>query len=109
MGHKCHAVGCQKVIPPRLLMCLKHWRMVPKEMQADIWKTYVPGQEVTKTPTNEYLKAQQRAVAVVLIEERGIPIEEAIKIVCGFCQCKKPALLVDKTWCFGCRKPTGMV
>ena len=62
-------------------MCLKHWRMVPRTFQDDIWKHYVPGQEIKKNPTSDYLKAQQRAVAMVVMKERGISVEEAAELV----------------------------
>lgn len=64
-----------------MLMCLKHWRMVPKIMQDDIWRAYRPGQEIDKRPSQEYVKAQQRAIAVVVIVESGVTLELAIKIL----------------------------
>lgn len=65
-----------------MLMCLKHWKMVPRVGQLDIWKTYVPGQEIRKDPTDEYLKAQQRAVAMVLKAEKPeLSLDEVCKIV----------------------------
>lgn len=79
MSHTCHAYGCKKEVPPRMLMCLKHWRMVPKDAQNDIWRYYVPGQEVRKDPTNDYLKAQQRAVVMVLMKEEGLDVQAAVR------------------------------
>ena len=63
-----------------MLMCLKHWRMVPKKFQDDVWKHYVSGQEIRKDPTSDYLKAQQAAVIVVLMKERNLGIEEAARL-----------------------------
>jgi hypothetical protein len=37
MPHTCHAEGCEVAVPPKLLMCLKHWRMVPKHLQREVW------------------------------------------------------------------------
>jgi len=37
-------------------MCGRHWRMVPKKMQNELWAVYVPGQETRKDPTSEYLE-----------------------------------------------------
>lgn len=54
MEHHCHAHGCTVEVPPIRLMCLRHWRMVPKPMQAKVWSLYVPGQEKRKDPTPEY-------------------------------------------------------
>lgn len=71
--HKCHAKGCNKSIPPRLLMCLKHWRMVPEALQIRVWATYIPGQENRKDPTDEYLDAHEAAVAAVAAKESVKP------------------------------------
>lgn len=79
MSHHCHADGCQKEVPPKMFMCLKHWRMVPKTFQNDIWKHYRPGQEIDKNPTNDYVKATQRARAIVRLREAGFTIDEVIK------------------------------
>lgn len=67
--HTCHAEGCETVVPPRMLMCLKHWRLVPKALQADVWEHYQPGQERTKDPTPEYLGAAQAAIRAVATRE----------------------------------------
>ena len=74
MKHFCHAIGCEKSVPPRLLMCAKHWYMVPKAIQGLVWQHYVPGQEIRKDPTPEYLSVQRKAViAVALKAGREIP------------------------------------
>jgi len=63
--HLCHARQCQTAVPPKRLMCLKHWRMVPRALQRRVWALYRPGQEITKTPTPEYLEAARDAVEAV--------------------------------------------
>ncbi len=63
--HRCHAIECDTPVPPRLLMCARHWRMVPRKLQRRVWATYRPGQEIDKQPSAEYLEAQQAAVAAV--------------------------------------------
>lgn len=63
--HHCHAKGCEKVVPERMLMCKRHWGMVPKTLQKQVWATYRAGQEVTKDPSPEYLAAAQAAIAAV--------------------------------------------
>lgn len=35
--------------------CSKHWFRLPAGLRAQVWKTYVPGQEITKTPSPEYV------------------------------------------------------
>lgn len=55
MGHKCHQPGCAVNVPPAMWGCKKHWFRLPKRLRDRIWATYVPGQEITKTPSQEYL------------------------------------------------------
>ena len=69
MNHTCHAVGCTKAVPPKLLMCLKHWRMVPNDLQKLVWKHYRPGQEIDKRPSVGYMEVQERAVNAVAQRE----------------------------------------
>lgn len=65
MIHHCHAIGCERAVPPRLLMCAPHWRQVPGNLQRLIWRSYVKGQEIRKDPTALYLVAQAHVVAYV--------------------------------------------
>lgn len=67
--HHCHAVGCNTVVPPKLLMCPRHWRLVPGALQAAVWKTYAPGQEIRKDPTDAYIHAAKAAIAFVYKHE----------------------------------------
>jgi hypothetical protein len=70
MSHTCHARGCATEVPPKLLMCLKHWRMVPRDKQREVWRTYRPGQEVDKQPSEAYLIAANAAIDAVAAKER---------------------------------------
>ena len=75
--HICHAEGCQVEVLPRLLMCLKHWRLVPRAIQRRVWQEYEPGQEITKDPTPEYLDVMHEAIeAVAFLEGRRPPSRE---------------------------------
>lgn len=69
MSHTCHARDCQRTVPPRMLMCRTHWRMVPRPLQDAVWDTYVPGQEERKDPTMDYLDAAEAAIAAVAVME----------------------------------------
>lgn len=69
MSHRCHASGCGKAVPPNLLMCLKHWRMVPRAEQREVWRTYRRGQEIDKRPSPEYLAAATAAIQAVAERE----------------------------------------
>lgn len=68
--HTCHADGCDVEVPPRMLMCLRHWRMVPRTIQRQIWNEYVPGQEITKTPTAQYVYVMKEAIDAVARKEK---------------------------------------
>jgi hypothetical protein len=67
--HECHATECHVEVPPRMLMCRRHWWMVPKPLRDAVWAEYRPGQEVDKRPSNEYMDAQRAAVAAVAERE----------------------------------------
>lgn len=67
--HTCHAHGCTAEVPPKLLMCLKHWRMVPKALQRAVWATYRSGQEIDKQASREYLEAAKAAIDAVHTKE----------------------------------------
>ncbi|MDP1555781.1 MAG: hypothetical protein Q8L84_09990 [Hyphomonas sp.] len=56
-AHHCHWPGCRKEVPPKLWGCKPHWFALPKSLRDRIWATYVPGQEITKTPSRAYLDA----------------------------------------------------
>ncbi len=64
-AHRCHARGCVRVVPPRMLMCIGHWKMVPRELQRDVWAQYREGQERRKDPSVDYLDAADAAIRAV--------------------------------------------
>ena len=55
MRHTCHWTGCGKAVPAAMWGCKEHWFKLPKPLRDAIWKEYVPGQEITKTPSERYL------------------------------------------------------
>lgn len=69
MPHRCHARNCEAPVPPKMLMCRKHWWMVPEPLRREVWRLYRPGQEVDKRPTREYLEAANAAVNAVADRE----------------------------------------
>jgi hypothetical protein len=68
-AHTCLARGCGLIVAPRLLMCRRHWRMVPPELQRAVWHHYRPGQERDKRPSALYLESAQRAIEAVAHRE----------------------------------------
>jgi hypothetical protein len=68
--HICHAEGCTIAVAPEMLMCRKHWRMVPYRMQRAVWNTYQPGQcDLDPPPSREWLNAAHDAIRTVAIKE----------------------------------------
>lgn len=59
--HRCHWPGCMSVVPPKLWGCKAHWYTLPQEIRERIWASYRPGQEITKSPSREYIKATRAA------------------------------------------------
>ena len=57
MEHTCHWPGCETRVPTAMWGCKGHWFALPKRLRDRIWATYRRGQEVTKTPSPEYMEA----------------------------------------------------
>lgn len=55
--HHCHWPGCTLAVPPAMWGCKHHWFSIPKSLRDEIWRTYSPGQELTKDPSPEYVAA----------------------------------------------------
>lgn len=65
--HDCHWPGCDKLVPPAMWGCTRHWYLLPVALRNKVWATYRRGQEVTKTPSREYV-AVAREVRDWIIE-----------------------------------------
>lgn len=50
-------------------MCLKHWRMVPKDLQRAVWRHYRRGQCDDKRPSQEWFAAADAAIQAVASKE----------------------------------------
>lgn len=72
MSHTCHAKGCNKEVPPKMFMCMRHWHMLPQDKQRAIWREYQEGQEVRKDPTAKYLEVATDAIAWLEAYEKEI-------------------------------------
>lgn len=59
--HTCHWPGCEKVVPPAMWGCKKHWYRLPQHIRSRIWNAFRPGQEKSKTPSAEYVAAAREA------------------------------------------------
>lgn len=56
-NHECHWPGCNAQVPPAMWGCKTHWFMLPKRLRDKIWAAYKIGQEVTMSPSREYVEA----------------------------------------------------
>ncbi len=68
--HHCHARGCKVLTDPTMLMCKRHWRMVPLHLQQAVWATYRDGQCDDKNPSEEWHVAADAAIAFVAKKDR---------------------------------------
>ena len=73
MAHTCHATNCKKPVAEEMFMCKKHWYQLPAFLRNQIWKHYVKGQEITKTPTREYCLSAIECVKYIARLERIEP------------------------------------
>lgn len=67
--HRCHAKGCVVPVKPEMLMCLRHWRMVPHYQQKAVLRAYRIGQCDDKQVSKEWLRAADLAVKSVAEKE----------------------------------------
>ena len=70
MTHTCHWPGCTKEAPPKLWGCRSHWFKLPKRIRDEIWRTYRPGQEIDKNPSESYIAAAKAAQAWIRDKDR---------------------------------------
>jgi len=69
--HHCHARGCMVATRPEMLMCRRHWFMVPKLLRDRVWATYRAGQCDDMQPSKEWFAAADAAIEAVA--SRGTP------------------------------------
>lgn len=65
-AHTCVAPNCTTELPHRLLMCPRHWRMVPGPLQSKLYRAYrkadASGRAIL---TQDYVDAVAECVAAV--------------------------------------------
>jgi hypothetical protein len=61
LTHECPAEGCADQVAHDKLMCLTHWRMVPKPLRDAVWATW---HRVHRDP-HAYRDAREEAVRAV--------------------------------------------
>lgn len=60
--HLCHHPRCEAPVPEARFACPHHWYKLPKRLRDGIWAAYVPGQEITKTPTRTYMAVAMKCI-----------------------------------------------
>jgi hypothetical protein len=76
MSHSCHAINCNKNVPPEMFMCKKHWYMVPKHLRDSVWAFYRPGQCDDFNISAGYAEAAKDAIKAVAGKE-GIVTDDS--------------------------------
>lgn len=90
--HHCHAIGCDKKVPPARFSCRAHWYVLPQWLRNALWAVYRPGQEIDKRPTKIYILIQRRCVYEIAHRE-GRP--EAAQVASEIGTLFKSAMAAD--------------
>jgi len=75
VSHTCPAGGCETTVASDKLMCLAHWRMVPRALQIDIWRAWravLSARDRVRKVEAMKLHRAARDAAVAAIREREI-------------------------------------
>jgi hypothetical protein len=68
--HRCPIVGCEQVLPKRMVLCLDDWQLVPRYLQARLIEQQQYGIAWKCHPTDQFLDARREALRIVN-EERA--------------------------------------
>lgn len=68
----CYANDCHATVSPNLLMCRRHWFMVPARLRAQVWALYREGVSNGNHPTREYVVVINQARDAVAREEAPV-------------------------------------
>ena len=72
MAHECMATECSIQVADNMLMCGKHWRMVPREVQNRVYDTYRRGLKIFQDA--ERFSAVKDAVTAVETREGKVSV-----------------------------------
>lgn len=67
--HLCRAISCDAIVRGALLMCKRHWTMVPPVLQTRIYEHYRPGQGRDFEPSPDWVIAARMATVHVARQE----------------------------------------
>lgn len=68
--HLCHWPGCGVAVAPAQWGCRRHWYALPKRLRTKIWRVFRPGQEVTKTPSADYVAVAREVQDWIAAQQR---------------------------------------
>lgn len=74
MKHTCHANHCRNEIPSGMLMCRRHWAMVPSNIKTALLREQRPDQEPHKRPSEDYLRVAANAINAVAEMELKVAV-----------------------------------
>jgi hypothetical protein len=81
-AHHCHARGCAVHTRPEMLMCFRHWRMVPIRIQRLVYATYRAGQCDDMRPSKAWHNAADAAIGfVAALEGKDLSMAEARALI----------------------------
>lgn len=93
MSHTCHWPGCETEVPPAQWGCRPHWYALPKFLRDAIWRHYRARQEISKTPSNNYIMVARlvqrwvearQAVITDVPGGRGLTRAEVLRVNIAF-------------------------
>lgn len=64
-AHRCHLPGCENACPPRWLMCYPHWKLVPKPLADEVYRTVRMRGKSCDATWAPWWRAQAEAIASV--------------------------------------------
>jgi hypothetical protein len=69
MKHTCHVPHCATACPPKYLTCPAHWKMVPKEMQDEVYRTVGMRGKLIDETWAPWWRAQANAIHAIMVAE----------------------------------------
>lgn len=69
MSHYCHVPYCTTNCPPRHLMCLRHWDMVPADLQNEVYETVKKRGTHVDASWSPWWSAQAKAIHAAMVRE----------------------------------------
>ena len=75
--HTCHAEKCPTVCPPRFLRCAPHWRLVPRKIQREVYRTIELRGRLIDETWAPWWRAAHEAIAAVALREGTWTKEQA--------------------------------